>query len=262
MTYAEAVVADSPIAYWQMGETSGLTFEATVGATPITLGTLTAKPTMGVAGATTALGKAAQFDGTNDFASVAIDLSARATIAIEFWLYWDAFANNDDMALEFTADGGGTAGGFYIDPNSSTTHFAVASGSAANIGRVPRPSAAAWHHYALTINRAVTVGNTDLTSLVIDGVAQTITTISAVDNAGNFANSTLYLMSRAGGGLFGAGRMQHLAIYPALTAGQAQAHYALRNSTDEINPATLALPPGRSPGVRLYDSSRLRGRRR
>ena len=45
--------------------------------------------------------------------------------------------------------------------------------------------------------------------------------------AGNFANSTLYLMSRDGNALFGAASLQEVAIYnQPLTAATVAAHYA------------------------------------
>ena len=226
-SYSQLVVADSPLFYWKMNETSGTELAATVGSTPITLGTLTAKPTLGVAGADAALGTAVQFDGTNDIASAAIDLSARSAVVLEFWLYWDAYAPNDDMALEYGVGGASLVAGFYVDPNFSVDGtFAASIGTGGDTGKITRPSAAAWHHYAISLDRAQ-AGGAEVVYMVVDGVSASITHVAGA-NAGNFSNLTLTLMHRGDGSLFGAGRMQHLAIYSSLSLANAQAHYAAR----------------------------------
>ena len=61
----------------------------------------------------------------------------------------------------------------------------------------------------------------------VDGQPVAYTKLESGTGAGNFANSTLYLMSRAGSSLFGAGDLDELAVYTkALTAAQIQDHYS------------------------------------
>ena len=63
----------------------------------------------------------------------------------------------------------------------------------------------------------------------VDGQPVAYTKRDSGTGAGNFANSTLYFMSRAGAGLFGAGDLDEVAIYDgALSAATIAAHYAGR----------------------------------
>ncbi len=56
---------------------------------------------------------ARQFNGTSDFAVTAasLDLSGTNVLTVAFWLYWDAFANDDRFAMEHvhTDERGGVA---------------------------------------------------------------------------------------------------------------------------------------------------------
>ena len=75
---------------------------------------------------------------------------------------------------------------------------ASASGSSRNNVFFARPSAGAWHHYAFVLRHARRRPATQITPYV-DGQAGHATRRSTAAPApGNFANSTLYLMSRAG----------------------------------------------------------------
>ena len=86
-------------------------------------------------------------------ASGHVNLSATSKLTLEFWLKWNAYANDDDLALEFTPNFNGNAGGFLVDPNAPEHggKFAVGIGSGDSRNNVyfARPSAGAWHHYAL-----------------------------------------------------------------------------------------------------------------
>ncbi len=60
----------------------------------------------------------------------------------------------------------------------------------------------------------------------VDGAPVAYTKLSSGTGAGNFANSTLYFMSRAGSSLFGAGSLDEVAIYNrALSAAEIAAHF-------------------------------------
>jgi len=176
---------------------------------------------------------ARSFNGTSDAMSAAsVDLSGVNKITLVFWLYWDSFTNNDDLAMEFTANFSASTGGFYLDPNSSTSgtfELGLKGDVGIYSGHFPRPSAAAWHHYAIVFDKSQTV---EIGAVYVDGASQTVTPISTNDNTNNFASSTLYFMSRNASTLFGAGRMADAAIYPGIVF-----------SADDIN----ALAKGASP---------------
>ena len=229
-TWLDEVQADSPIALWLMQEASGTTMTATVG----TAGAYSASGiTYQAAGpGKAALPAAAQFSGTGSGASAAVNLSSLAPrlLTVCWWMYWNAFANNDAMALEFTGDGGHiTNRGFYIDPNSDVPligTMAITSGDGASFRRsegFARPSAAAWHHYAATLDR-----NTPDVGLYIDGIAITPSpVIPAVWTASDFANDSLFFMCRNLSNLRGAGRMAGVSLHPSiLSAARIAAHFA------------------------------------
>lgn len=168
---------------------------------------------------------ARQFNGTNQALSASMDLSAVSKVTIVFWLYWDAFANDDDLAFEFTPNFNTNTGSILIDPNESLTgKFQVAAKgnnmSLVTTAEFTRPSAATWHHYAFLID--FTLSTNEITACYVDGSSQSLTRTVNNDNTGPFANSTLYFMSRNAASLFGAGRMAEVAFYPGvlLDAGE------------------------------------------
>ena len=150
------------IDYWRLGESSGTTFANSVAGAPSATKTsniLNSGATLGVAGPLTLdSNTAVSFDGSNDDADAALNLSANSTLTLEFWLKWTSFSNNDDLAFEFTSNFNNTNGGFLVNPNSSTSssRFEVALGrnSSRNSAYFTRPSANVWHHYAIVMNTA------------------------------------------------------------------------------------------------------------
>jgi len=229
-TWLEEVQADSPIALWLMQEASGTTMTATVG----TAGAYSASGiTYQAAGpGKAALPAAAQFSGTGSGASALVNLSTLAPrlLTVCWWMYWNAFANNDAVAFEFTGNAGLGGTGFYIDPNSGwplSGRFAasiIAGSPTLTRGEgFTRPSAAAWHHYAVTFDR-----NTPAVGLYIDSVAQTSGASNAPGwTASDFANSSLFFMCRNLSNLRGAGRMAGVSLHPSiLSAARIAAHFA------------------------------------
>ena len=84
--YADQVIADGPISYWRLGDTSGTTASDVAGANP---GTYTGGVTLGQQGALTGdPDSAASFDGVNDYVLVpdssSLDLTAGVTV--EAWV--------------------------------------------------------------------------------------------------------------------------------------------------------------------------------
>jgi hypothetical protein len=156
-----------------------------------------------------------------------LNLSGTSQVTVEFWLNWNAYANNDALAMEFTANYNNNNGGFLVDPNAANGTFTLGlgRGTTRNAASFARPSAGHWHYYAIVFNSAA-AGASEITAYV-DGKPVNVTVNPAGTGAGNFANSTLYLMSRGGTALFGRGTLQEVAISnQALSASAIAAHYA------------------------------------
>jgi YD repeat-containing protein len=230
------VVSATPglIDYWRMAETSGTSFADAIGGhTATALNGVTLGGAGALAGGADS-NPSASFDGSNDAASAPLNLSGTNKLTIEFWLKWSSFANNDDLAFEFTPNSSNTNGGFFVDPNSSEllalSRFGVGIGrsTSRNTAYFTRPSANVWHHYAIVMDSSATASQQVIP--YVDGVAVSYTKLNSGTGAGNFANSTLYFMSRNASSLFGKGNLDEVAIYnKALTAAEISAHFKAAN---------------------------------
>ncbi|MFZ1996062.1 MAG: N,N-dimethylformamidase beta subunit family domain-containing protein [Solirubrobacteraceae bacterium] len=225
-TYKSTVTSTAGlVSYWRLGDAPGSTTLADASG-PNAATDFGA--TLGTPGALFGdAGTSATFNGTSNYASAPIDLSATSKVTVEFWLNWAAYANNDALAMEYTPNFNNQPGGFLVDPNASTGSFGVAIGSGSGREDIyfPRPSAGAWHYYAFVFDTTAAAG-AQITPYV-DGKPVTYSVATQGTGAGNFANSTLYLMSRDGNALFGAASLQEVAIYnQPLTAPTIAAHYA------------------------------------
>ena len=181
-------------------------------------------------------GAARAFNGTSsDYASTALDLSAYNKLTVTYWLWWNSNATNDDrLAFE---DSCGSAFyscsssrvGFTMDQDSSTDAGKAGLGIAAGTTSVmttaafTRPSAGAWHEYVFLFD-ATASGSSAIPTAYVDGVAQSLTYhYSSFTPQTAFNATTMYLMTRAGTSLFGAGRMADFAICGGVLLSQAQA---------------------------------------
>jgi N,N-dimethylformamidase beta subunit-like, C-terminal/Concanavalin A-like lectin/glucanases superfamily/PKD domain len=225
-SYPDAI-NDTPglIHYWRMGETSGPIFVDSIGGANATA---QGGPTFGVPGAIAAdPNLAARFDGLDDAAKAAVDLSGMSTVTIEFWLYTDAYTNDDGLAFELTENFNQNKGGFVVDPNApqSGGTFGIGIGTPDTRNNVyfARPSAGQWHNYAIVLNSAAPAEQ-QITPYV-DGKAVSYTKTASGTGSGAFANSTLNFMSRGGGSLWGRGALDEVAIYNrALTPAEITEH--------------------------------------
>jgi len=162
-------------------------------------------------------------NGSTACASIPLDLSAWNFLSLSFWLYWDSYANDDKLALEFTANYN-TNNGFIVDPNSGAPaagNFQVGAGggSGGSSRSFARPSAAKWHHYAIVFDKSL-AGSGSVSAAYVDGVSQSLTTTATAGSAANFPSSTLYVFSRNNASLFGAGRIANLVIRGGYTIQQ------------------------------------------
>ena len=176
------------------------------------------------------------FDGTNDYASAAIDLSSFDKITVSFRMYVASFTTADGLALEYTANFN-SKDGFNFNPNDNTGVISFGYTKAAGtywLDSFTRPSAAAWHHYVITLDRANRVNTAS-----VDGVSQSVSTYFHDATAGGtFANSTLYFSSRAGTSLYGACRLNDVRIHGRLlSAAEIKSLYveSLRGSPATLN---------------------------
>ena len=251
-TYAQAVEGTSGLVhFWPMGESSGSSFADVVGSDNASVGSgVTLGEPGGLVGdsATSAL-----FDGSSGSASASVNLSGTHELTVEFWMKWGSYASDDRLALEFTPNFNEYTGGFLVDPDATPgSDFAVSIGSSSsrNTTYFGRPSAGVWHHYAFVIDTEAPA-ETEITPYV-DGKAVSYTKTVSGTGAGNFANSTLFWMSRDSSGLFGVGDMQDLALYTsALSASTIADHYEIGAGGPKASFASLPVDATAGVPVRL-----------
>ena len=112
VAYNTAVTADSPSAYWRLGETTGTTAANQVSGSPA--GTYAGGLALGGTGALTGdPDKAPTFDGVDDKASVAsnaaLDLG-NGPFSIEIWIKRNAMNHTDEMISKGTAGAASASG--------------------------------------------------------------------------------------------------------------------------------------------------------
>jgi YD repeat-containing protein len=216
------------LSYWRLGDAGGSS--TLVDSFGTSNATVNGSPTLGATGALSGDNDtAAAFDGLDDAATANLSLSGTNKVTVEFWMRWNGFANDDDLAMEYTSNFNSIPGGFLIDPNAPQEEgkfgVAIGNGSSRNNVFFARPSAGVWHHYAFVMDSAAAAA--EQIRPYVDGKAVSFTKTASGTGAGNFANSSLYFMSRGAGSLFGAGSLDEVAIYNrALDAATIAAHYA------------------------------------
>ncbi|MEZ5121290.1 MAG: LamG domain-containing protein [Solirubrobacterales bacterium] len=235
--------------YWRLGEASGTSLADAAGSASMTS---RSGVTLGVPGALSGdSDTAARFNGTSGAAQADVDLSATNKVTVEFWLKWNAYANDDRLAVELTSNFNQNDGGFIVDPNDSSGKFAVGlgrPGSTRNNVLFNRPSAGSWHHYAFVLDTSAPAA-TQITPYV-DGAVVPYTKVNAGAGAGNFANATLNVMSRNAASLFGAGDLDELALYTtALSAATIAGHYTTGTSQAPNAKLTAAFTATPSPAT-------------
>jgi Concanavalin A-like lectin/glucanases superfamily/Domain of unknown function (DUF4832) len=198
--YLQAVLNDKPIARWQRQASNDI----------------------------------ANADGARDpaagRASINVDLTTTSSVGLEFWLNWYSYKNDDRLAMEFSPDYNESNGGFIVDPDAPGGVFQVGMLGPAGYTATSftRPSAGVFHYYVINLTKASTG---DEITVHVDGIP-VATRTNAAANTGNFANSTLYLMSRSGSSLFGDGALDYVAVYTApLSETAVGRHYAASRGT-------------------------------
>lgn len=183
---------------------------------------------------------ARQFNGTTEALQGAsdIDLSGTQSVSISFWLWWDAFASNDDGALSHGYDTGTNF--FRVTPNNGSGDFRLAQ--AGNVGSNTAAydratiSVSAWHHFVAIFDRTQAANEVDL---YMDGSILTPTSRPDTNNnTNNFSSDEFNLMfhSIAGAG-YGAGRLADVAIWTSVLSGANITSLAGSVLPDAISPA-------------------------
>jgi len=229
--YVDVVLADGPISYWRLGETSGTTVADTMGRNP---GTMTGGVTPGTVGALPVdSNKAMTFNGSTGYISVPhnANLNITGDITLEAWAKPAVLNWNEGvivhkggyqyrLAVNFTNQ---WQGGVYING----ARFDVTAPTTATAGQ--------WDHIVMTRS-----GST--LTLYINGVS-----VATAAASGNLVTTTNILaIGRKGSNSSGYfnGAIDEVAIYnKALTAAQVQAHYAAGRAPAPLNPLRSTSTP-------------------
>jgi hypothetical protein len=225
--YAATILATPGLThYYRLDETAGPTIHDLKGSANGTIAGGEFDLEGAISGETdTALG----FNGSSDSGAIPLNLSGSSQLTVEFWMKWNGYANTDSLAMELTPNFNENAGGLLIDPDAPEMGgtFGVGIGVGASRDSIffARPAAGVWHHYAFVLDSTAAAGSEILP--YVDGKLVSFAQGSAGTGAGPFANSTLYLFSRDGSALLGAGTLDELAVYnQPLSAATVAAHYA------------------------------------
>jgi Concanavalin A-like lectin/glucanases superfamily len=220
--YRDAVLADTPVGYWRLDETSGTTAADSKGSNP---GTYVNGPLLGQAGALpdAVNNRAASLDGVDDRIDVPASASLNVTsqITIEAWIY-PTDTSSVHPIVEY-ADS--TRYGVHLwQYDSGTKLFANVMDTGGNghwLASAPVFTPNAWYQVALTYDGSVGVlyvNGTEVARAVLG--AFTIATNLPVNIGrrpvvGDSLQNTVF-----------AGKLDEVAIYPAaLTATKIRSHY-------------------------------------
>jgi hypothetical protein len=207
--YRDAVLADNPVSYWRLDETSGTTAADSKGSNA---GTYTNGPTLAQSGALpdTVNNRAARFDGTNDYVSAGNPANLQLnTGTVEAWIktagggasWQDAI--NKQGAYNLAVDNGVLATWDNTAGVSRSTGLNVTDNS--------------WHHVAMSFQSGVAGG----TKVYADGVLRLTTTITVLDQT-----LALHIGDEGGTHEYFLGTIDEVAVYGSmLTAAQIRTHY-------------------------------------
>lgn len=231
--YRAAVIADSPVAYWRLGESSGTVATDETGNYP---GTFVGSPTLGVAGIY-AGGAAVDFDGTNDRVSIgslaltgftrSIGLWIKTTATSPQWIWGRLNTGASELTMigiNYTESEATASGSLLIGQRTSAGTLSDTHRCAVNLGI----NDGDWHYLG-----AVFQGG-QVAKIYIDGVQTTVmvnaTESPVVATTGAFNVVTSQIGCRDNRGTmqgFFDGAIADFCLYStALSADRWAAHYA------------------------------------
>lgn len=224
--YSAAVLADSPLAYFRLDETSGTTLTDSSGNAHN--GTYVS-PTLGVTGATSDGDKAATFNGTSAYAFAAGGGAAWVPTHASSWTFecWAKFTSTGFAGLATIrtpspfADSGITCN---ITIGRTAGRIGAETWDWANSGSRVISSAnnndGNWHHVAVTFDQP-----TNTLKLYIDGSLNDTKTQGTTGGAGN--RQVTLAANNGGTSQWFPGSLDEFAVYgAALSAARIAAHYA------------------------------------
>lgn len=223
MGYADVILADRPVAYWPLGETSGVVANDVSGNGRH--GTYTGNMTLGAPGPLTRQGEnaAASFPGTS-FDGDRVDIPDLAPLLVqnsftfEVWVYH--FDTGERHLLHVWSSGTiGEQLQWWVRPGTQQLLFGGLSGGTLSFSPYI-PPVNVWRHYAVSFDAPTKVGK-----LYMDGAVVS----SAVQTSAFVAPTSVARIGARAGGTSGAGpmkgRMAHFAVYDrALSAEQISLH--------------------------------------
>jgi hypothetical protein len=236
--YRDEVLADSPVAYWELEETtSGSVIDSSGNGYDGTPGSSTAAPTVDVDGI---VGRAYQFDGSNDrFEGTTLGSfgpNLVGSFTVEFWVkttetssqsIMGFFNTGNNLALQVRINTNGTEG------TAADSIYLFVRSDDSSTGRIMRgtfPAAVSddeWHHVVIAVDDAQPSGTV---RAYLDGANETFT--KETDNLGTGTANLGFALGvgarnvRGTFGTFFAGRLDEVAIYPtALSAARVDAHW-------------------------------------
>ncbi len=225
--YQDEVLADNPVAYYRFEETSGTTAIDTANSND---GTYTNGVLINQPGAAN-LGRAASFDGIDDYVSTPRTVSTNFTL--ELWIKTTASGLTGTQAYEgnglLWSDVGGLANDFVVAMlNSGLSFFTgnpditVTSATAINDG--------AWHHLVATRTQG---GNVEI---FVDGVSRGTTT---TNNNPLDGNPFIMIGGNVLDSRYFAGLIDEVAYYPTvLSVDRIRAHF----QAGSASPSLTAIP--------------------
>lgn len=230
MTYASEVLADSPLHYWKMDETSGTSIANTgsVGGS----GTKYAGVILGLTGISGDGGYAASFNGTATAYIEQTSVSATPFDRTNTFEYWVKTTDVNCNLIGFS----GYPYWYSFINGSGQVNFTWGDGSSLSMTSTAAINNGAWHHVVAVIDAT---GGTH--TLYVDGVSVRTTSASAM----TFSTTGNVQIGDSRSANAPIGIIDEVAIYPtALSSGRVSAHYS-------AGFAPLSLESG-SPGLAAF----------
>ena len=247
-SYRTEVMADSPTAYWRLGEPAGGT--TAYDETAQNNGAYVAGVTLGSPGALNDPNTAASFDGVNDYVTVpdSSSLDQLAGVSLEAWVK-RAKGSSWQVIVGKPANGQSHLENYSIWLNTSNQPVAF-FGNGTSYARVDAPALdTSWHHVVATYDNASA-------RIYVDGAlkASSVSTVRLTSNT-----QPLLIGRDSGSANFFGGTIDEVAVYPAaLSLSRIQAHYARASASggggSDTTPPTIVLSaPGN--GSQLGDTT-------
>jgi Concanavalin A-like lectin/glucanases superfamily/Bacterial Ig-like domain len=227
--YRAVVLADSPAAYWRLGELTGTTAADEQTTSP---GTYLGGVLLGAQGAVAGdPNTAAGLDGVNDTVRVPNNsvLSPTTALTVEAWVRPTSLPSTSTVLRKESQ---------YLLRLNSTGAVTFRIWKGGSLQELTTPSAAvgvgAWTHLVATWN-----GST--MTVYVNGTARATRALASPADAGT---AQLFVGASTGSYDWFVGRLDEVAIYrSALSAARVQAHYEQANLADDVAPnISLAAP--------------------